>query len=43
MFPEWQIKFYPQKGKFHQDTGYKDMEMQIKSWLRVLSQTINKE
>ncbi|WP_147198903.1 DUF4755 domain-containing protein [Pantoea sp. CCBC3-3-1] len=43
MFPEWQIKFYPQKGKFHQDTGYKDMEMQIKRWLRVLSQVINKE
>ncbi|MFV9668454.1 DUF4755 domain-containing protein [Pantoea sp. KXB25] len=43
MFPEWQIRFYPQKGKFHQDTGYKDMEMQIKRWLRVLSQVINKE
>lgn len=43
MFPEWQVRFYPQKGKFHQDTGYKDMEMQIKRWMRALSQIINKD
>lgn len=43
MFPVWQVKFYPQKGKFHQDTGYNDVKMQITRWLRVLSQVINKE
>lgn len=43
MFPEWRVKFYPKKGNFHQNTGYKDVEMQIKRWIRALNQVINKD
>ncbi|WP_064515970.1 DUF4755 domain-containing protein [Buttiauxella gaviniae] len=41
--PEWQIKFFPKKGRFNNDEGLRDTEIQMKKWMEVFSQVFNKE
>ena len=40
--PEWQIKFFPKKGRFSDDVGFRDTELQMKRWMQVFEQVLNK-
>ncbi|HHH0785919.1 TPA: DUF4755 domain-containing protein [Yersinia enterocolitica] len=40
--PEWQIKFFPKEGRFSDDKGFRDTEIQLKRWMQVFEQVLNK-
>lgn len=40
--PEWQIKFFPKKGRFSDDVGFRETELQMKRWMQVFEQVLNK-
>ncbi|EOI6389420.1 DUF4755 domain-containing protein [Yersinia enterocolitica] len=39
--PEWQIKFFPKEGRFSDDKGFRDTEIQLKRWMQVFEQVLN--
>lgn len=39
--PEWQIKFFPKEGRFSDDKGFRDTEIQLKRWMQVFDQVLN--
>lgn len=40
--PEWQVRFFPKKGRFSDDVGFRDTELQMKRWMQVFEQVLNK-
>lgn len=41
-YPEWRVMFFPQKGDFNSQEGIRDTEIQLKRWMQVFDNVINK-
>ncbi|MDS7719861.1 DUF4755 domain-containing protein [Pantoea ananatis] len=41
-YPEWRVMFFPQKGDFNSQEGIRDTELQLKRWMNIFDNVINK-
>lgn len=41
--PEWQVRFFPKKGRFSDEAGFRDTELQMKQWMQVFEQVLNQK
>lgn len=41
-YPEWRVMFFPQKGDFNSQEGSRNTEIQLKRWMQVFDNVINK-
>lgn len=41
-YPEWRVMFFPQKGDFNSQEGIRDTELQLKRWMHIFDNVINK-
>ncbi|RVU77388.1 DUF4755 domain-containing protein [Pantoea dispersa] len=41
-YPEWRVMFFPQKGDFNSQEGIRDTELQLKRWMHIFDNLINK-
>ena len=41
-YPEWRVMFFPQKGDFNSQDGIRDTELQLKRWMHIFNNVINR-
>ena len=41
-YPEWRVMFFPQKGDFNSQEGIRDTELQLKRWMHIFDNLINR-
>ncbi|TCZ24545.1 MULTISPECIES: DUF4755 domain-containing protein [Pantoea] len=42
-YPEWRVMFFPQKGDFNSQEGIRDTELQLKRWMHIFDNIVNKK
>ena len=41
-YPEWRVMLFPQKGDFNSQEGIRDTELQLKRWMHISDNAINR-